>query len=308
MMLNIKNLIATATQAIADTGLMAEIAMWTEIFKANFASNNEEKFKAGDEAFYKLLMLNKHDFIAEKMIEDPYLFLRAKILGAFFQGKSAEKVDGVNINREYPKATGPVAIKAAESVSAALITNLTEVMSRHTGGVGFRFWITDPKHTNYDAQFSGGKDAQQASGLMHCLLNVVDGDIDTIKQLREWFRTGFGCLPPGVYARVKDEALGIAQQGGLVGGGRAIQRQVDPIPEKKYSKPDGEKTEEKSARKKRVAKAGTGAEVDPMHPTIDDQVALAEYNARNGQWPTNNAMADAIAKVAAVPADTAAQQ
>lgn len=298
-MTNLMNLIATATQALADSGLMAEIAKWKEMFLANFGSQREEEFKMGDEAFYNLLTRNQHSTIAEKMVESPTLFCRAKILGAFFQGKSSEKVDGKNVERNYPKATGPAAIKAAEAVSPVLVSALTEVMSRHADGVGFKFWITDPKHSNYDADICGGKDAQLASSLMHCLLNITDGlgDVETTKALREWFRAGFNNIPSGVYNRVKDESLGIVNN--LVGNdSQPVQRQ-GAIPDSKYTKTNGggdkpEKTLKGPGPKKSRTKRAP-AEVNPMaamKPTAEDERLLAEYRAaNNGNQPSNTAMA-----------------
>lgn len=298
-MFNLMNLIATATQALADSGLMAEIAKWKEMFLANFGSQKEEEFKMGDEAFYNLLTRNQHSVIAEKMVESPTLFCRAKVLGAFFQGKSSEKVDGKNVECNYPKATGPVAIKAAEAVSPVLVTALTEVMSRHTDGVGFKFWITDPKHSNYDADICGGKDAQLASSLMHCLLNITDGigDVETTKALREWFRAGFNNIPSGVYNRVKDEALGISSQ--LVGNdSQPVHRQGMPV--KKYADKSEISDSKQEPKLKASGKPGRkpggkgNKPVDPLasKPTAAERRDAEEYLAaqkklaEEGQLPS----------------------
>lgn len=302
-------LINATTEKVENSILLAEIATWMEKFKNFFGSAIREEFQQGDEAFYNLVRLGQHSKIAEKAIELPMAFCRGNILSAFFLGESVEKMPGEDGKKEtkihhYPRPSKDVALMVAEAVSPLLFTRLEQIATSQPQGVGRAFWVTNPEYTSYDKNLTGGQVAQEASAIMHCIINVVEGAVPEDRQaVKKMFLRMFDNLPAGVYKRMLDWGDVMPTQAPLISdNNKKVGRQG-------ASKPDngnegGKPTLKpgKAARKKGSENTDpmkqfkqTPAEAKQAAEYMAEQARISAENAQNGHaGPMSKAIAAAV--------------
>ena len=143
--MDLKNLppVSFLADLAKEAGQTISLTQWRESFSKNYELTEMEPVRLGDEAFFALLELNDHAFLADIIVNNAARFFRPQKVQAFITGKTHDK--------QYTPAPRELAEKVGQAVATLLLPKVQRAILKY-GEVPDSFWETDATKPGYNLE------------------------------------------------------------------------------------------------------------------------------------------------------------